>query len=121
MLKHQSELNALQETLRQVELYNQEMQAEIQITRRATYKAEQSMQELEQNKLRQDLYIDTLTANLNKLKEQIGYYSKQVRLFFQLILILSTACELNAVVCLMLVASDRLLRRSKKLLMRSKC
>lgn len=45
---------------RQVELYNEEMKDEILVTRRATYKAEEAVSNLEKDKGRQDLLIDGL-------------------------------------------------------------
>jgi len=48
--KYLQELDSLTETLRQVEQYNEEMKSEIAVTRRATYKAEQAVQELEKTK-----------------------------------------------------------------------
>ena len=42
------------------------MKAEIAITRRATYKAESSVQELEKAKLGQDLFIDGLNESVNQ-------------------------------------------------------
>lgn len=44
----------------QVELYNEEMKDEILVTRRATYKAEEAVSNLEKDKGRQDLLIDGL-------------------------------------------------------------
>lgn len=41
-------------------LYNEEMKDEILVTRRATYKAEEAVSDLEKDKGRQDLFIDRL-------------------------------------------------------------
>lgn len=75
--KYSQELDSLNETIRQVEKYNEEMKSEIAITRRATYKAEQSMQHLEKQKESQDLYVDSLNKQVNQLKEQIAAVAKQ--------------------------------------------
>jgi len=48
--KFQSELDQLHMTLRQVETYNDQMKSEIAVTRRATYKAEESINTLESGK-----------------------------------------------------------------------
>lgn len=69
--KNRSELNALQETLRQVEQYNEEMKSEILVTRRATYKAEASVQGMEKEKGRQDFFIDGLMEQVKRLQEEI--------------------------------------------------
>lgn len=75
--KYSSELDALNETIRQIEKYNEEVKSEIARTRRATYKAEQSMQLLEKTKESQDTYVDTLNRQVNQLKEQSSLYEKQ--------------------------------------------
>ena len=46
LARNHQELEALNDTLRQVEQYNEEMKSEIAITRRATYKVEESLQQL---------------------------------------------------------------------------
>lgn len=69
--KYASELDALNETIQQIEKYNEEVKSEIAITRRATYKAEQSMQQLEKNKESQDVYVDHLNMQLRNLEEGI--------------------------------------------------
>jgi len=58
--KNQAELDAINDTLRQVEAYNDEMQKEIAVTKRATYKAEEQVQSLEKPKEGQDLYVNKL-------------------------------------------------------------
>lgn len=75
--KYSQELDSLNETIRQIEKYNEEAKSEIAITRRATYKAEQSMQQLEKQKESQDLYVDNLNKQVNQLKEQIAAVVKQ--------------------------------------------
>eukprot|EP00605_Chrysophyceae_sp_TOSAG23-4_P001139 GSChrysophyteH1.ASY1.ANO1.1246.1 assembled CDS len=58
--KYSTELDSLNETIQQIERYNQEVKSEIALTRRATYKAEQSMTILEKAKGDQDVYVDHL-------------------------------------------------------------
>lgn len=43
-----------------METYNEEIKGEIMVTRRATYKAEEAVSDLEKDKGRQDLFIDCL-------------------------------------------------------------
>ena len=62
--KYQSELDQLNMTLRQVEAYNDQMKSEIAVTRRATYKAEESITALESGKRMQDTLIDNLNVRL---------------------------------------------------------
>lgn len=77
--KYVSELDSLHETLRQIENYNEEVMSEIAINRRAAYKAEQSIQDLENNKSTQDGYVDTLNKQVKAIQEQIAIYSGQYK------------------------------------------
>jgi hypothetical protein len=56
---------------RQVEQYNEEMKGEIMVIRRATYKAESTVQGLEKDKGRQDLFIDSLMDQVKRLQEEV--------------------------------------------------
>lgn len=76
--KYINELEAVNETIRQIEKYNEEMKSEIAITRRATYKTEQSMQELEKRRENQDFYVDNLNKQIRVLTEQIALHSTQL-------------------------------------------
>ena len=78
--KYTAELDALNETIRQIEKYNEEVKSEIAVTRRATYKVEQSMQLLEKQKESQDVYVDNLNAEIKQITEQIALFSKQYEL-----------------------------------------
>ncbi|CAH0374356.1 unnamed protein product [Pelagomonas calceolata] len=70
--KNQAELDAINDTLRQVETYNEEMQKEIAVTKRATYKAEEQVQSLEKAKEGQDLYVNKLDERARVLGERIA-------------------------------------------------
>eukprot|EP00802_Teleaulax_amphioxeia_P002613 Tamp_02616.p1 GENE.Tamp_02616~~Tamp_02616.p1 ORF type:complete len:923 (-),score=491.61 Tamp_02616:1452-3851(-) len=74
----QAELDKLNATLQQVEKYNEQMKGEIAITRRATYKAEEHVQELETEKKQQDLLIDDLMRSSKKLEEKLDMYTSQL-------------------------------------------
>ena len=78
LFKNQSELDALSATLRQVELYNEEMKSEIAVTRRATTKAEENVQNVERIKKGQDIFIDKLNEQLKKLDEQLALHEAQL-------------------------------------------
>ena len=78
--KYSMELSSLRETIQQIEKYNEEVKSEIAVTRRATYKAEQSMQELEKNKEFQDLYVDSLNKEVKQLHEQIESVVRELEL-----------------------------------------
>ncbi|KAH8082069.1 hypothetical protein JL720_8594 [Aureococcus anophagefferens] len=74
--KNQAELDAVNDTLRQVEKYNEEMRKEIAVTKRATYKAEENVQSLEHAKKGQDLYINSLDERVRQLGEQIAVHDE---------------------------------------------
>ena len=76
--KYTSELDSVNETIQQIEKYNEEVKGEIALTRRSTYKAEQSMQTLEKHKGEQDVYVDNLNKQVRTLQEQISLYSGQL-------------------------------------------
>ncbi|CAE7939648.1 Ccdc40, partial [Symbiodinium sp. KB8] len=58
--KFLKELNGVADTVRQVEAYNKEMEAEIALTRRGAYKAEAEVAGKEKVKEEQDVQIDRL-------------------------------------------------------------
>jgi coiled-coil domain-containing protein 40 len=76
--KHAQELDALNETIRQIEQYNEQVKSEIAISRRATYKVEQNMQDLEKVKETQDFYVDQLSRQTRQMNEQIETVIKQL-------------------------------------------
>jgi chromosome segregation ATPase len=75
--KYVSELEGLNETIRQIEEYNDQVKSEIAISRRVAYKTEQNMTDLEKIKENQDYFVDQLTVQINKLKDQIEFTTKQ--------------------------------------------
>lgn len=76
--RHTQELDALNETIRQIEQYNEQVKSEIAISRRATYKVEQNMQELEKAKDSQDFYVDQLSRQVKQMDQQIETVLKQL-------------------------------------------
>merc|ERR550514_2282569 len=76
--KYQSELDQLNMTLRQVEAYNEQMKSEIAVTRRATYKAEESITALESGKRSQDTLIDSLNERLRRAQEELAQNEAQL-------------------------------------------
>ena len=77
--RNQQELRGLEETIRQVERHNEQMQSEIAVTRRATYKAEEAVKELEKEKEGQDVFIDALTQQVKGLRDTLATLEAQVR------------------------------------------
>tara|TARA_B110000305_G_C19184600_1_gene513640 strand:+ start:37 stop:825 length:789 start_codon:yes stop_codon:yes gene_type:complete len=78
VIKNQAECDALNETIRQVKQYNEEMKGEIAVTRRATYKAEENVKDLEKSKKSQDLYIDSLNERIKKLQSEVSLSEAQL-------------------------------------------
>jgi len=76
--KYQSELDQLNMTLRQVEAYNEQMKSEIAVTRRATYKAEESITALESGKRQQDVLVDNLNEKLKRAQEELAQNEAQL-------------------------------------------
>ena len=75
---YQGELDQLATTLRQVEAYNEQMKSEIAVTRRATYKAEESITALESGKRQQDTLIDGLNEKLKRAQEELALTEAQL-------------------------------------------
>ncbi|CAE8616802.1 unnamed protein product [Polarella glacialis] len=78
LAKSQDELNQLNITVRQVEEYNEQMKAEIQVTRRATYKAEDHIKQIEAVKHKQDLLIDGMNEDVKRLTEAKATLDAQI-------------------------------------------
>merc|ERR1719158_216980 len=76
--KSQDEQNQLVITLRQVEEYNQQMKAEIQVTRRATYKAEDHIKSVEKIKHKQDMLVDQMNEDVKRMTEQKSLLEAQL-------------------------------------------
>eukprot|EP01034_Spumella_vulgaris_P041572 gene41572-51495_t len=75
--KHATELENLNETIRQINQYNEEVKSEISQTKGGAIKLEQDMQQLEKFKENQDLYVDSFNSKVIALQVQIANYSKQ--------------------------------------------
>jgi len=76
--KSQDEQNQLNITLRQVEEYNEQMKAEIQVTRRATYKAEDHIKTVEKDKVKQDHLLDQMNEDVKRMTEQKALLEAQL-------------------------------------------
>jgi chromosome segregation ATPase len=77
-LKCQGELDKLNSTLKQLDAYNEEMKNEIAVTRRATYKTEEAVSDLEKQKNQQDMYVDELNEYIKRQREQLALYEAQL-------------------------------------------
>lgn len=72
------QLDAVNAMLGEIDLYNDELKASIAVTRRAAYKAEEDIQGLEKEKLRQDLQIDSLNEQLKRLQDEEALFEAQL-------------------------------------------
>eukprot|EP00438_Fugacium_kawagutii_P026884 Skav217497 [mRNA] locus=scaffold2951:71854:86651:- [translate_table: standard] len=77
-IKFMDELNQLNITVRQVQEYNDQMKAEIQVTRRATYKAEDHIKQMEDVKTKQDLLIDSMNEDIKRLTDKKALLDSQI-------------------------------------------
>lgn len=76
--KYQTELDKLSETVLKVEQFNEQIQSEIQIERRAAYKAEDEIAKVEKAKAAQDALVDNLNERARTLAEQEAQLSSQL-------------------------------------------
>jgi len=78
VLRAQEELNQLNRTLKQVEEYNEVMMGEIATTRRAAYNVEEGVVNLERQKKKQDLLIDSMNEEIKRLNDNKTLYQAQL-------------------------------------------
>ncbi|KAJ3260019.1 Coiled-coil domain-containing protein 40 [Boothiomyces macroporosus] len=78
MEQHQAELEKISRTLKQVDLFGEELRSKILVAKRTTLKAEKDIIKQEIEKKRQDFYIDHLTEHLKKLQEKRMTYDSQI-------------------------------------------
>ncbi|KAJ3279437.1 Coiled-coil domain-containing protein 40 [Borealophlyctis nickersoniae] len=76
--EHKQELEKISRTLRQVDLYNDDLRSKIMVAKRSTLKAEDDLVHQEMEKKRQDYFIDHLTEQLRTLQERRALYETQL-------------------------------------------
>ncbi|KAJ3133055.1 Coiled-coil domain-containing protein 40 [Physocladia obscura] len=80
--QHKQELEKISITLKQVDLYNDELRSKILIAKRTTLKAEEDIIKQEAEKKRQaqlqDFFIDHLSDRLRRLQERRALYETQI-------------------------------------------
>lgn len=79
MEKQRFELGKVRRNIKQFELYREELQSRISLTKRVTLKTEEDIGKTEISKKRQDFYIDQLNENQRRLREQLSLYEHQLR------------------------------------------
>ena len=78
METQKSELAKIHRTIRQFDVYREELESRISLTKRVTLKAEEDISKTEVAKSRQDFYIDQLNEQLRRLREQLALYEYQL-------------------------------------------
>lgn len=76
----QSEQFSLNETIRQIKRYNEEVKSEIAVTKRHADKAEEAVKELEKGKQEQDTYIDSLNEQIKRLESDVSLTDERIDL-----------------------------------------
>ncbi|KAJ3049688.1 Coiled-coil domain-containing protein 40 [Rhizophlyctis rosea] len=76
--QHKQELEKISRTLKQVDLYNEDLRSKIMVAKRTTLKAEEDIVKQEVEKKRQDYFIDQLTEQLRQLQERRAMYETQL-------------------------------------------
>ena len=76
--KYLSELSAQNETIKKMEIYVDEIQEEIQISKRVATKKEKFIKQNEAQKENQDKYLDSLMSEVNKLELEYSDYDRQI-------------------------------------------
>lgn len=76
--KCHEELDAKLETVRQAKKYNQDIKGDVAVARRAAYKAEDDVKDLEKGKTFQDLYIDSLNEQIKRIQMDVSLYDEQI-------------------------------------------
>ncbi|KAJ3156999.1 Coiled-coil domain-containing protein 40 [Geranomyces variabilis] len=73
-----NELEKISRTIKQVDLYNEQLRSKILVAKRTTMKAEEDLVKQEQDKKRQDYFIDHLTDQLRRLQERRALFETQL-------------------------------------------
>ena len=73
-----AELEGINETIRQMEAYDQQMKSDIAVTRRETYGAEEAISKAEKAKIAQDLYIDRMSEDFKAKSEELALYESRL-------------------------------------------
>lgn len=79
LMESRQELDSLNQSLRHIVEYQDNMKREILNQRRSAYSSEEIMQELESNKIKQDLLINHLETKISSCKSQIEIYEIQLK------------------------------------------
>nr|CCC52047.1 conserved hypothetical protein [Trypanosoma vivax Y486] len=76
--RQQADLVKLTETLVKVQQFNEQLKGEVEIERRAAFKTEEDITNLEKEKLKQDSLIDALEKRIVLLDEEVSTVNSQI-------------------------------------------
>lgn len=74
MVNQRSELVKIHDALKQLDLYQDELNSKIALTKRTTLKSEDVLKKIEIEKKRQDYYVDRLTEQISQLEEELQIF-----------------------------------------------
>ncbi|CAL1602173.1 unnamed protein product [Knipowitschia caucasica] len=77
MTKLQSEIDSLMHNLTFTQEFSDELHSNIKAMKNATHKAKAEKIQAEEQKLKQDLYVERLTKEMERLTEQVALYNAQ--------------------------------------------
>jgi chromosome segregation ATPase len=75
---HKQELEKISRSIKQIDVYSEELRSKILVAKRTTLKAEDDLIHQEKEKRRQDYFIDRLTEQLRRLQEKRALYETQL-------------------------------------------
>jgi len=75
---HKQELEKISRSIKQIDVYSEELKSKILVAKRTTLKAEDDLIHQEKEKRRQDYFIDRLTEQLRRLQEKRALYETQL-------------------------------------------
>lgn len=78
MDNHKQELEKVSRSIKQIDVYSEELRSKILVAKRTTLKAEDDLVHQEKEKRRQDYFIDRLTEQLRRLQEKRALYETQL-------------------------------------------
>lgn len=80
LVDHQkNELARIHRNIKQFEMYREELQSRISLTKRVTLKTEEDISKVEIEKRQQDFLIDQLNEKLRRLREQLALFEYQLK------------------------------------------
>ena len=79
MASQRAELVKIHDALKQLDLFQEELDSKIALSKRKTMKAEDELKKKELEKKRQDYYVDGLTEQISQLEEELAIYDYRIQ------------------------------------------